>query len=98
MFDKFNIHQKYSILIVLMLIILTIGVYWPVQNYEFINFDDNVYVTENSHIQSGFTLDGFCWAFSTKYFDFMDASGVPFPICSIISFLVLMPVVIIGQM
>jgi tetratricopeptide (TPR) repeat protein len=69
MFDKFNIHQKYSILIVLMLFILTIGVYWPVQNYEFINFDDNVYVTENSHIQSGFTLDGFCWAFSTKYFD-----------------------------
>jgi hypothetical protein len=68
MFDKFDIHQKHSILVVLMLIILTLGVYWPVQNYEFINFDDNVYVTENSHIQSGITLDGFCWAFSTKYF------------------------------
>jgi len=68
MFDKFNIHQKYSILVVLMLIILTLGVYWQVQNYEFINYDDDVYVTQNSHLQSGITLDGFRWAFSTKYF------------------------------
>ena len=68
MFDKFTINQKQSILVVLMLIILTLGVYWPVQNFEFINFDDDVYVTENSHIKSGVTLDGFCWAFSTKYF------------------------------
>ena len=36
--------------------------------YDFINFDDHVYITENSHIQSGITLDGFRWAFSTKYF------------------------------
>jgi tetratricopeptide (TPR) repeat protein len=68
MFDKFNMHQKYSLLVVLMLIILTIGVYWSVQNYEFINFDDNIYVTENSHTQSGITLEGLRWAFSTKYF------------------------------
>ena len=69
MFDKFDIHQKNSILVVLMLIILTLGVYWPVQNYEFINFDDNVYITQNSHLQ-GITLDGFCWAFSTTYAEF----------------------------
>lgn len=68
MFDKLNMHQKYSILVVFMLIILTLGVYWSVQNYEFTNFDDPVYVTQNSHVQSGITLDGFCWAFSTKYF------------------------------
>ena len=61
-------YQKYSILVVLMLIILTLGVYWSVQNYGFTNFDDPVYVTQNSHIQSGITLDGFRWAFSTKYF------------------------------
>jgi hypothetical protein len=40
-----------------------------VNQYDFINFDDNVYVTENSHIQSGITLDGFRWAFSTRYAD-----------------------------
>ena len=56
MVDKFNIRQKHSILVVLMLIILTLGVYWPVQNYEFINYDDNIYVTDNYHTQSGLTL------------------------------------------
>jgi tetratricopeptide (TPR) repeat protein len=68
MFDEVNIYQKNSILVVLMLITLTLGVYWSVQNYEFINFDDYIYVTHNSHTQSGITLDGFRWAFSTKYF------------------------------
>jgi tetratricopeptide (TPR) repeat protein len=68
MVDKFIIYQKHSIFVVLMLIILILGVYWSVQNYEFINFDDYIYVTENSHTQSGITLDGFRWAFGTKYF------------------------------
>ena len=67
--DLNSIEKRSAILVILALIILCLVIYWPVQNYEFINFDDNVYVTENSHIQSGFTLDGFCWAFSTKYFD-----------------------------
>jgi tetratricopeptide (TPR) repeat protein len=55
MFDKFDIRQKHSILVVLMLIILTLGVYWPVQDYEFLNYDDNLYVTDNYLTQSGLT-------------------------------------------
>ncbi|MGB5218291.1 MAG: tetratricopeptide repeat protein [Smithella sp.] len=50
------------------LIILILGVYWRVQNYDFIYFDDDIYVTQNSHVQSGFTADGLRWAFSTNYF------------------------------
>lgn len=68
MFDNVNTHQKNSILAVLILILLILAVYWPVQNYGFINFDDDVYVTENRHVQSGITLDGFYWAFTTKHF------------------------------
>lgn len=68
MFDKFSVHQKYSMLAVLMLIILTLVIYWPVQNYDFISFDDSMYITKNGHVQSGITLDGLKWAFSTKYF------------------------------
>ncbi len=68
MFDKLSIHQKYSILVVLMLVILTLSVYWPVQNYEFINFDDPVYIIQNGYVQAGITLDGLRWAFSTKFF------------------------------
>jgi len=68
MFNKLSIHQQYSILVVLILIILTLGVYWPVQEFDFINFDDPMYIVKNSHVQAGFTLDGLRWAFSTKYF------------------------------
>ena len=38
--------------------------------YYFVNIDDLVYVTENSHVQSGITLDGFSWAFSTTDAEF----------------------------
>ncbi len=68
MIKKFNINQKKSIIVIGILIILIMGVYWPVQHYGFIYFDDDVYITRNSHVQSGITMDGLCWAFSTKYF------------------------------
>jgi Tfp pilus assembly protein PilF len=68
MFDELNIEQKKSILIVLILIALTLCIYWPVQNYDFINFDDPTYITENSHVQMGLRADGLRWAFSTNFF------------------------------
>ncbi|MBN1471511.1 MAG: tetratricopeptide repeat protein [Syntrophaceae bacterium] len=66
--DKINISRKQSILVVLLLIVLILCVYWPVQNYDFINFDDPTYIAENSQVQTGFTADGLRWAFSTNYF------------------------------
>jgi Tfp pilus assembly protein PilF len=56
MFDDLRTGSKHSILIALILIILTIVVYWPVQNYEFINYDDQIYVTKNFRIQNGITV------------------------------------------
>ncbi|PKN78931.1 MAG: hypothetical protein CVU51_15390, partial [Deltaproteobacteria bacterium HGW-Deltaproteobacteria-1] len=45
-------------LIIIILIVLTLAVYWQVQNYEFINYDDNLYVTDNHLIQSAVTCAG----------------------------------------
>jgi protein O-mannosyl-transferase len=70
MIDNFSIRQKYSIIVVLILIVLILGVYWPVQNYGFIGFDDSIYIIENGHVQSGISMEGIRWAFSTKYFGF----------------------------
>ena len=53
-----------DILICLFLVIVTLAVYWQVQNYDFVNFDDDVYVTENRHVQEGLTLKGITWAFT----------------------------------
>jgi hypothetical protein len=71
MLDKINISPKKQILIVyIVLTVVTLAVFWQVHQYDFINLDDNVYVTENSHIQSGITLEGIRWAFSTTHAEF----------------------------
>jgi len=71
MLNKINISSKERILIVyIVLAAITLAVYWQVNQYDFVNLDDNLYVTENRHIQSGITLDGFCWAYSTKHAGF----------------------------
>ena len=44
--------------VILALIMLTLAVYWQVQNFGFVNYDDNLYVTQNHQIQSGFTYKG----------------------------------------
>jgi len=69
MFNKTAIiPQKQKLIVYIFLAIITFAGYWQVHQFEFINFDDNVYVSENVVVQSGLTKEGFFWAFSTKYF------------------------------
>ena len=45
MLNKINISSKKQILIVyIVLAFVTLAVFWQVNQYDFINFDDNVYV------------------------------------------------------
>ncbi len=43
---------------------MTVAAYEQVRNHEFINFDDDLYVTDNQRVQAGLTLEGVVWAFS----------------------------------
>lgn len=56
--------QKYQrkIIICLLLVSVTLTAYWAVQSYDFVTFDDPVYVTENHHVQSGLTWKNLNWA------------------------------------
>jgi hypothetical protein len=53
------------------LILATLAVFWQVNQYDFVNLDDHVTVTENSHIKSKITLEGFRWAFFTTDADYL---------------------------
>ena len=44
---------------------LTLAAYWPVYSADFINFDDDRYITENPHVQAGLTAESIGWAFTT---------------------------------
>jgi hypothetical protein len=71
MLNKLNISSKKQILIIyIVLIVATLAVFWQVNQFDFINLDDPVYVTENKSIQSGITSNGVKWAFSTTYAQF----------------------------
>jgi Tfp pilus assembly protein PilF len=53
---------KTSLIICLVLALVTFAVYWPVTQHEFIVFDDQQYVTDNTHVQAGLTWPGVVWA------------------------------------
>lgn len=64
---KANI-QLQKLIVYILLILATLAVYWQVNQFNFINFDDNIYVTNNPVIQAGLSAEGFRWAFGSKYF------------------------------
>src|SRR5512146_449101 len=47
------------------LALATLILYQPVIHYQFLNYDDNEYVTQNAHVQAGLTLRNVRWAFTT---------------------------------
>ena len=68
MLNKINISPGIQKLIVyVVLTVVTLAVFWQVHQYDFINYDDHAYITENSNIKSGITLEGIRWTFTTKY-------------------------------
>ncbi len=56
-------------LIALILFLLTIVLFSRVRDFEFVNFDDPSYVTENLHVQNGLTKEGLAWAFGRVHGD-----------------------------
>jgi len=59
--------QHYTFLIYLLLAVSTFAVYWQVHNYDFVNYDDESYVSKNQSVKVGFTCDSIRWAFSTGH-------------------------------
>ncbi len=47
------------------LVLITLAVYWPAVNCDFVDYDDLGYVTENPHVQQGLTGAEVKWAFTS---------------------------------
>lgn len=58
---------RYSVLIYALLCLTTLGLYYQVGNFEFINFDDDEYITENIHLKEGALLKKVKWCFTATY-------------------------------
>jgi len=64
--NLFSVRQnRIKVMIGLLLIIATLIAYWHIENFDFIDVDDELYVTENRQVQNGLTFEGIVWAFTT---------------------------------
>jgi tetratricopeptide (TPR) repeat protein len=61
---------KQKLIIYIILALVTFAVFGQVCFFDFVSFDDSVYVTGNPHIKAGITLEAIRWAFSTTYAEF----------------------------
>ena len=55
------------VFICLLLAVVTLLVYWPVKNCDFVHYDDPDYFTSNPHVLNGLTAANVTWAFTTDY-------------------------------
>jgi tetratricopeptide (TPR) repeat protein len=56
-----------DVFICLALLLVTLGVYGQVAHFDFVNYDDPDYTTENPHIREGPTSANVEWAFTSSY-------------------------------
>ncbi len=64
---SFTLSGNRAYILGLLLIVLSVGLYYPVRTHPYVNYDDNVYVTDNVSIQNGLTWDMVTWAFVTDH-------------------------------
>ncbi|MBN1364684.1 MAG: tetratricopeptide repeat protein [Syntrophaceae bacterium] len=58
-------NKKYTCVIVILLIVASSAAFGRIVNNDFINYDDNSYLTENNHVKSGINPESVKWAFTT---------------------------------
>jgi tetratricopeptide (TPR) repeat protein len=60
--------DKYkTIFICSALALTTLGVFWQVRSFDFINYDDDKYITNNEHISSGLNWNNIVWVFTNEH-------------------------------
>lgn len=64
------VSKRRDLILTLVLAIGTLVLFGRVRSYEFINYDDPYYVTENSHVKDGLTKEGVRWAFGRLHGEF----------------------------
>jgi hypothetical protein len=68
-FRQWNLESRICLFIYIILGVGTFLLFWPVRQFEFINFDDPCYMMENPWVLDGLTLSSIRWAFSSVHCD-----------------------------
>lgn len=67
--------QRRQLIVYVVIVLVTLAVYWQVNHHDFINLDDDRYVSQNTRVLNGITPDTIRWALTT-----MDVDGMWHPL------------------
>ncbi len=56
-----------KLIVCMLLFLATLAAFWQVKNHDFINLDDEQYVTQNPYVRGGLTAGNLAWAFTTTH-------------------------------
>ena len=56
-----------DLVVCVLLVFATMGVYWPATGHDFVILDDPEYVTDNPWVREGFSPEGLRWAFASSH-------------------------------
>jgi Flp pilus assembly protein TadD len=63
----FGLTEKWTLVLGILLAVATVALYYPVHSHPFVNYDDEGYISKNTHIQSGLQWETVSWAFTTYH-------------------------------
>ena len=61
---------KQNLIAIALLCIMTAAAFYPLAQAKFLNYDDNIFITDNPRVQSGISMDNIKWAFTNYYYGF----------------------------
>jgi len=67
MADHFIQKRRLEIVISLFLVSVSLLIFFQVAGFEFVTYDDELYITKNPYIKAGFTRESIIWAFESGY-------------------------------
>jgi hypothetical protein len=65
--QKAPFHERHFFWVCLLLVIAILVVYGQITEFDFVSYDDELYITGNQNVQTGLTYKGIQWAFSTYH-------------------------------
>ena len=60
-------YRNIDIILCILLVLVVLAGFWRATGFQFTKFDDNVYITENDHVQHGLVANEIAWAFKSGY-------------------------------
>jgi tetratricopeptide (TPR) repeat protein len=68
--NRIKKHARPELIVCFILVVIILAAYWQLPTHDFLVFDDNKYITHNSHVHDGINWKNLAWAFSSTDFGY----------------------------